>query len=882
MDLKKTLIRIVALVICVCTMLTSCDALLGGGTQGGTQDGTQSGNGGNNDKPSGDDNGGDTTAKPTYDIVYASTDIDLSNLRSEMIALTGLIPYMSPASSEQGKNEIVIGDTNRPITEKAKAVFAQSLDSYYDCGYIIYAEGGQIAVYWVNDMFATEAIDSFIDKCIKTMKLDVTDGTVVLQCYSYKEIHENYQWDQIEKKHGREIMQAVKALHAYFQGPKIMQWIANLYDPEIGGFYYSRSARDYEGFYPDLESSQQVFGIIANLTLTGSKINELMHDEVKRKLVAFAQNMQSTEDGYFYHPQWPQGRENLNTDRYGRDQGNALSIINRFTFDTDGDGVPDKQYPLYCTVEGVKCQLHDGTDETCSFPIQTASLLAKLDSTETLGSTVSAAVSKVSSSVVKATASSHPDYSSEAAFLKWLGEYNANIKVNSGGAHNIAAMSGEIKANGYADVLIKWLDEKQAELFEEQLAAGETPTGAWQTPINYKFVWGVYKYLAIYNEYSKPIGLEYAPYIIEACIKVIQLPAEDKNYAYNDLMNSWTAITSVISNINKHYGAAEANKLYEIIRRDPVDLVKNSLEKMGPFRQEDGSFCNNVSGTTSASIYGVTIAIGGLAEGNVNSTHILLNMYGAVCGALGVQKIPLCTEEDMRDAFDTMAEIDPIEKITITREVYDFESGILTNTFTNDKKNAASVLDIREDPTGDSANSLYFYSPSGSSSGDTLAATLSGTGGNAYIFDTRMYIDSDSSDGNIFQIRFNNAYMLQITKSGTKITIKEASSINGDKMNTLTTVNCDEWFHLRMEYYIPGEDTNNLDIPITRVWVNEEHVIDSTNFFGSHVTGATPQTGCSAVTILSLRAPETHLYLDDLYAAKDSLVYDESDTSYPG
>ena len=31
-------------------------------------------------------------------------------------------------------------------------------------------------------------------------------------------------------------------------------WIAGLWEPEIGGFYFSNSARDHEGFLPDLES----------------------------------------------------------------------------------------------------------------------------------------------------------------------------------------------------------------------------------------------------------------------------------------------------------------------------------------------------------------------------------------------------------------------------------------------------------------------------------------------------------------------------------------------------------------------------------------------------------------------------------------------------
>ena len=40
-------------------------------------------------------------------------------------------------------------------------------------------------------------------------------------------------------------------------GKKILDWLGSLYDAESGGFYYSISARDTDGFLPDLESTYQ-------------------------------------------------------------------------------------------------------------------------------------------------------------------------------------------------------------------------------------------------------------------------------------------------------------------------------------------------------------------------------------------------------------------------------------------------------------------------------------------------------------------------------------------------------------------------------------------------------------------------------------------------
>ena len=193
---------------------------------------------------------------------------------------------------------------------------------------------------------------------------------------------------------------------------------------------------------------------------------------------------------------------------------------------------------------------------------------------------------------------------------------------------------------GYQDVLIDYLDEMQKALFDEQVRLGEKPTGIWQRKYDYRAVWGTYKYAHVYNESGRPINLEYVPYMIDTCLEVIKLPPL-KNYAYNDLMNQWSAITAVIANVKKHHGAEIADKLLDKVRSSAYPLIENSLEKMLPFKMEDGSFCNNVNGYSTPVIYGTPICVGGIAEGNINSTHILLCMYYSICRAIDIQPVPL-------------------------------------------------------------------------------------------------------------------------------------------------------------------------------------------------------------------------------------------------
>ena len=48
----------------------------------------------------------------------------------------------------------------------------------------------------------------------------------------------------IEKSHGKKTAEAVESFYAIYTD-RIYEWLAGLWDQEVGGFYYSNSARDY-------------------------------------------------------------------------------------------------------------------------------------------------------------------------------------------------------------------------------------------------------------------------------------------------------------------------------------------------------------------------------------------------------------------------------------------------------------------------------------------------------------------------------------------------------------------------------------------------------------------------------------------------------------
>lgn len=426
-------------------------------------------------------------------------------------------------------------------------------------------------------------------------------------------------WGKIEESASPEVLAALKRLYEFYDGQGIVRWAAGLYDPDTGGFYYSNSARDTEGYLPDLESTQQLLGVIGGVGAWRNR-DAALPEGIKRKICDFVRSTQSENDGYFYHEQWPKGRENLQTDRYGRDMGWATGLLGSLTVDGE------KQYPKYCTPNGVKCARHAGTDERCSFPNAAARVVAN---------------AKINPSVA-----SHPDYSSREAFSAWLESYNSDIKVASGRAHNLAALKEEIVQHGYADIVLDHLDRVQAELFEEHMAAGVEPTGLWQTNINYHLVWGLLKYITYYNHPTcgRAIDMKYVPYIVKSCIKVTAL-APDGAYRMNDLFNQWNSINWLIQNVRKYHGNDAVNVIYDIVREHAAALIDNSLEKIRPFKMEDGSFAYQSNGMSMRTIYGVPIALG-VREGDVNAVACCHAMYQAVFACLGYGYVPLCDETD--------------------------------------------------------------------------------------------------------------------------------------------------------------------------------------------------------------------------------------------
>ena len=243
-------------------------------------------------------------------------------------------------------------------------------------------------------------------------------------------------WNKAEEKLGAEGAAAMRRLYDFY-GKDVFGWLADLYDRESGMYYYANSARDNEGFLPDIESTAQTHGILlhAGMFRQFSPAWDGLTAEMRSRTLASVQSMQDRHDGYFYHPQWGSG---IGAARRGRDLNQALYLIETMC-----------GKPLYPTaLERLEANAAAGSAVTVGMPAHLASRDAML------------------------------------AYMEKL-----DVKHNSySTGHNLSSQANQIKAAGLADFVLDYLTARQ-----------DPATGLWEEEASYQTLSGVIKIGALYG-----------------------------------------------------------------------------------------------------------------------------------------------------------------------------------------------------------------------------------------------------------------------------------------------------------------------------------------------------------------------------------------------
>ena len=415
--------------------------------------------------------------------------------------------------------------------------------------------------------------------------IDMSDR-IAQEKYKYE-----HRFDEAEAVMGKAAADALRKLCDYY-GKSWLDWLASLYDPERGAFYYANSARANDGFLPDCESTCQTLSILNFFGATNyydGDYTAAYPKEMCENCLKFIQSLQSPVDGYFYHPQWG---TKIGSSRRGRDLSQCLELISKMG-----------GKPLYPTAIERLCAAREGTGEESE--VLPAHLLSK------------------------------------EAMLAYLDKLNVNHASHSTG-HTLSSQNNQIKAAGLADFVCDYLEARQ-----------NPETGLWEEEANYSTLSGVVKIGSTLGGLGRYV--KHGDKIVDSAISVILSDIDPTVviYVYNPWGGFSAAIRGAVRELEE--AAKKGITLdytIESIRKKIYDalpaMVDKTIEKLNKFRKPDGSFSYEQK-RSSPTTQGVPVSLG-LYEGDVNGLACAMHyLLSGVFGVLGLKRIPLISHEDFLD-----------------------------------------------------------------------------------------------------------------------------------------------------------------------------------------------------------------------------------------
>ena len=414
---------------------------------------------------------------------------------------------------------------------------------------------------------------------------------------------------KVETGLGAQIDEALGELYTLYDD-RLLSWFAGLWDNQGGGFYYSNSARDYEGFLPDVESTCQALGCleaVSDVSPFGG-MPGLLSEKTKKLMADFVCSLED-EDGYFYHPQW--GKE-IGTARRGRDVNWAISHAKHYGY---------------------------------TFPYPTA--YDRFRSGDVAGLPA--------------------HLTSKEAFIEYLDRLDIESHSHNKG-HMLNSQHGQIVAAGLAPTLFDYCDALQERVQQKRAEKGLAPNGLFQESIDYVAISGLFKLGAIYNGERRPF--KYAEHMIDSGIEAILSDVVPEVVIY--VFNPWSGLTAAVQNmeqVNKDApGTYDMEAVYEKIRRNAPEMIRKTAKKLEAFKRPDGAFSYCV-GHAASYTQAVHVSLG-IDEGEVNGTVLSVNgVTRSIFACLGVKRPPLFSSEQIKRFADAM-EKNPIPEKRPVPEQY--------------------------------------------------------------------------------------------------------------------------------------------------------------------------------------------------------------------
>ena len=747
------------------------------------------------------------------------------------------IPVVN-ASALKAPHEIVVGETDRDISVRAYRLLYLMNCTDEEVGYLIYSDGSSVAIafddaYLGEKIAFSEAVNVFVKDLMVSSSLQLEEGIVCRKSFYAMEWQEASDDKMIESIWGikksqlsskinselvvDEIITSLQKLRGvYSDDYGIVTWLANLYDPETGGFYYSNSARNNIGYLPDLESTAHALGLVKSiLTGYGGNLTDYFGEEIAAKFAKFVRDMQDKNNGYFYHPQWSKDTVDKNIVRRDRDLDNAISILESFG-----------ALPVYDTPNGVK---GDGG-------VSAVSRLLK-----PLSTSRAVAVAMISSPdedeiYVPPHLSSAEMFNNYLSGMKFSGDpYKTASELELLG-EQICMRDKQLEEQGedyrLTSILTEWLEKSQ-----------NKSTGLWGygNDVTGEKLKALYKIASLYNKLGKVIS---DPVVIVSSVSDFISAECDDSAVVGDVSDSWSALSAVVKNVEEY--SKEVNPASEdaliIYYSSFAKMISSTVVNIKKFLKEDGSFSSAI-GLGNGLSYGMSVSPANMDEGNISATLTAVKtIWLSIFDGLDIGSVPVFTVSDRMIFQKTLLDMGVIIKNQIIEsDPLSFEDDavgeqIKSAMLTLSDNTEANVIKYDEEH----GNVLNIKSKDSSSYDMVEFGILSSANGaSCNVSDLDMCVLPGTENGSVMQIALqSDMYMLTVSVQDGVVKIMEDSSRSESSSFTHDLgirAGVGEWFNLRIEYYNGSRDTvrikvffNDVCVAVTNNWFSSYKLTDKT------------------------------------------------------
>lgn len=525
----------------------------------------------------------------------------------------------------------------------------------------------------------------------------------------------------------------------------IVRWWAGLYDPDEGGFYYSNSARDTEGFLPDMESTYQISQHLKELApySNGRKILRLFYgDEISNKIRNFYLSKYDPVTEYYYHPQWTRAVSEANVMRLNRDQDHAETML--------GD---------------------EWLGRTPASPS---------------ASTFDATVRRLASSSKRTPRLSENEWGpdTEAAITAYVNNLFETQTCESW-ANTLDSLRFKINGARLLDTVLDLLDARINTTYGLWTTGYDSENKAWynlKTTPTTETLFGMltctYKVAEIYNYYNEkhPNDPRPLPAVDQMTLKAIDgVLADDAGARITYRFNSWATLGMIWENVTKYSEEHSDSTLYDdflgCIFPHFVEMLDVTKTAIAPYRRDDGSYSYLKTGSSPV-MYGTPVSLG-RDEGDVNATNMALGLAKHICHCIGINTIGVLSQAEgtlMQNLLNNAPSIQKTGKPDRTFE-NGFTDDVLNKLPANAEKwtgDGTTTIAVVEEP-GNASNrvlKIEKYDENGASAGLIELPLLSAPlvdDGSVLEFSMRIKVAEGSrygngaggSNSNLLQMRFN-------------------------------------------------------------------------------------------------------------------------------